>query len=65
MSRVFSAFGILRPLAIGVSPLALNVMSRNTTVTTRKSIMLVSESDAFVERCPPPSTFLDTNSSPT
>src|SRR5579884_4282214 len=65
MSSVFSAFGMLRPLAIGVSPLALNVISRKTTVTTRKSIMLVSESDAFVERCPPPLTFFSTNSSPT
>ena len=43
MSSVFSALGMFRPLAIGVSPLALNVISKKTTVTTRKSMTLVSE----------------------
>ena len=44
-------------MAIGVSPLALNVISRKTTVTTRKSIMLVSDRLALVLRVPPPVTF--------
>jgi hypothetical protein len=57
--------GKFNPLAWGVSPLALNVMRRKTTVTTRKSIMLVSERLALAERCPPPEIFFSTNSRPT
>ena len=52
MSSVFSASGSFTPFADGVSPEALNVMRRKTTVTTRKSIMLVSERPAATDRPP-------------
>src|ERR1700733_1549669 len=65
MSIVFSALGRLTPALTGVSPDALNVMSRNTTVTTRKSIMLVSDRAAFTPRPPPPETRFSTNFKPT
>ena len=63
MSMVFSAFGSLTPLAIGVWPDALNVMRRKTTVTMRKSIMLVSDRLRSLLRPPCPATFFCTNSS--
>jgi len=41
---------------IGISPDAENVMSRKTTIMTKKSIMLVRFSDADSARPPPPPT---------
>ena len=65
MSIVFSALGKVTPLAIGVSPDELNVISKKTTVTTRKSIIDVSDRFAFTPRLPCPATFFRTNSSGT
>jgi hypothetical protein len=56
MSMVFSALGSLTFLSMGISPEAENVISKKTTIMTKKSIMLVRLSDADNARPPPPPT---------
>jgi hypothetical protein len=61
MSMVFSALGSLTFLSSGISPDAENVMSKKTTIVTKKSIILVRLRPADVARCPLPETLSVTN----